>query len=307
MRVAIAQYAPRWFDLAASLDRLEEITRRAANEGAKLVVFGETWLSGYPAWLDISPNVAIWDHEPTKEVFVRMRESSIVVGGASTKRLSKLCAELGVALVLGANERIETGPGNGTIYNALLMFDETGKLVWHRRKLVPTHTERIVWGHGDGHDLKSATAHGARVGGLICWEHWMPLTRQAMHEAGEDIHVAVWPWGNERHQLASRHYAFEGRCFVLAAGLILERADLPAELSYEGDQELILRGGSAVVGPDGKYVVEPVFDREELIVCELDLRHVERERMTLDVTGHYSRPDVFRFEVNRERRGGSED
>jgi nitrilase len=305
MRVAIAQYAPVWFDLEPSLDRLETIARQAASEQANLVVFGESWLSGYPAFLDHASNVAVWDHEPTKEVFARMRSSSVVVGGPTTERLAALCAELRIGMMVGANERVAEGPGNGTLYNALLLFDESGQLVVHRRKLVPTHTERIVWGPGDGDDLASANVHGARVGGLICWEHWMPLARQAMHEAGEDVHVAVWPWGNDKHQLASRHYAFEGRCFVLAAGQILRRGDLPSELSYVGtgsDDDFVLRGGSAVIAPNGDYLVEPVFDREELVIADLDLQHRQRETMTLDVTGHYARPDVFRFEVTGKRR-----
>ena len=132
----------------------------------------------------------------------------------------------------------------------------------------------------------------------------MPLARQALHVAGEQLHVALWPWGNEMHQLASRHYAFEGRCFVLVSGLIMPASDLPSELGPPRlDGTLALRGGSAIIGPDGCYVVEPVVDREELIVAELDLAFVDRERMTLDVSGHYHRPDLFRFELLRGSRG----
>jgi len=136
---------------------------------------------------------------------------------------------------------------------------------------------------------------------LICWEHWMPLARMAMHNSGEHIHVAVWPTVHELHQLASRHYAFEGRCFVLAVGLIMPAADLPRELPRavplrSGDDRWIERGGSAIIGPDSHYVVEPVFNREELIVADLDFMQIDREAMTLDVSGHYARPDLFRFE-----------
>jgi predicted amidohydrolase len=308
-RVAIAQHAPVYLDVQASMQRAEQLMRQAAAEGAQLVVFGEAWLAGYPAWLDHCSSAALWDHEATKQVFARTRKNSIVVGGPETRQLAALSGELGLALVMGANERVVSGPGNGTLYNALLFFDETGSLVLHRRKLVPTHGERLVWGPGDAADLRSAATAAGRVGGLICWEHWMPLARQALHQAGEQIHVAVWPWGNETHQLASRHYAFEGRCFVIAAGMLMRAGDLPAELvpaePWRDPEELLLRGGSAVIGPDGQYVVEPLLDREQLIVVDLDLEAVERERMTLDVAGHYARPDLFRFEVaGVGRRGG---
>ena len=233
-----------------------------------------------------------------------MRASSVVVGGAETERLAALCKELVLSLVIGVNERVEVGPGNGTLYNALLIFDASGTLQVHRRKLVPTHTERLVWGRGDGRDLTSVATGAGRVGAMICWEHWMPLARQAMHEAGEQVHVALWPWGNEAHQLASRHYAFEGRCIVLSVGLIMPTSDVPAGLKIPDDAgELLLRGGSAVIGPRGEYVIEPVLDREELIIAEIDLESVDRERMTLDVAGHYARPDVFSFSVSSDRPG----
>lgn len=152
--------------------------------------------------------------------------------------------------------------------------------------------------------LESVATPSGRVGGLICWEHWMPLARQALHNAGEDIHVAVWPTGHEMHQIASRHYAFEPRCFVLAAGLVMRVKDLPPGLHAstevaENPDAFLLRGRSAIIGPDGKYVVEPVYDEETIVTAELDLNAVDQEKMTLDVSGHYSRPDVFTFGVGK--------
>ena len=156
----------------------------------------------------------------------------------------------------------------------------------------------MVWGQGDGANLKAVDTSVGRVGGLICWEHWMPLARQVLHDSGEQIHIAVWPTVHEMHQIASRHYAFEGRCFVLAAGLLMRVRDLPDQLAVPADlsdkpDHLLLRGGSAVVGPDGSYIVEPVFDEESMIVAELDMTAIDKERMTLDVSGHYQRADLF--------------
>jgi predicted amidohydrolase len=224
-----------------------------------------------------------------------LRQNSISIDGPEVKALGRAARELGIGVVIGINERVDQGPGQGTLYNSLLTFTPEGGLANHHRKLVPTFTERMVWGNGDGGGLSSVSVAGARVGGLICWEHWMPLARTAMHQAGEHIHVAVWPTANEIAQLASRHYAFEGRCFVLAVGLMMRTSDLPPDLPHNLSSEWAIRGGSAIIAPNASYVVEPIYDREELIVADLDLGMIDRESMALDVTGHYSRPDIFTF------------
>jgi nitrilase len=295
VRVAIAQAAPVYHNKAASLAKALELIQRAASQGATLIAFGETWIPGYPVWLDICPNAALWNHEPTKEVFAELRENSIAIDGPEVAQMSKIARELQIGIVIGINERVEQGPGSKTLYNSLLTFSPDGRLANHHPKLVPTFTERLVWGNGDGRGLKSVDVGQVRVGGLICWEHWMPLARMAMHQAGEHIHVAVWPTVNEVAQLASRHYAFEGRCFVMAVGLMMPASDVPHQLSHNVTDKWVERGGSCIVAPDSTYIVEPVFDRDELIVADLDLAMIDRESMNLDVTGHYSRPDVFRF------------
>jgi nitrilase len=163
---------------------------------------------------------------------------------------------------------------------------------------MPTYTERMIWGQGDGKSLHAVgTAYG-RIGGLICWEHWMPLARQVLHESGEDIHVAAWPQVKEMNLVASRHYAFEGRCFVVACGSTMTAAELPSELEpvetlVRNSDSLVLRGGSAIIGPDGDLIAGPVYDEETILTAELDLSRITKAQLTLDVTGHYSRPDVF--------------
>ncbi|MEK6768810.1 MAG: carbon-nitrogen hydrolase family protein [Gemmatimonadota bacterium] len=297
VRVAAVQAAAAFLDLAGTLDRTEEWARRAAAEGAKIIAFPETWLPGYPAWLDSSPEAAVWAHAGAKAVFARLMENAVVVPSASTERLATLARELGVTLVLGAHER-----AGRTLYNALLTFGPDGSLLNHHRKLMPTYSEKLVWGIGDGHGLRAVDTGLARVGGLVCWEHWMPLARQAMHDAGEEIHVAVWPGVPEMHQVASRHYAFEGRCFVIAVGSILRLCEMPAELPpvekyANSPRGLMLAGGSAIIAPDGRYLAGPVYDEETVVTADCDLSEIAKESQTLDVSGHYSRRDVLELVV----------
>jgi predicted amidohydrolase len=230
-------------------------------------------------------------------VFQRLFENAVEVPGPVTERIGELARTLGLTLVVGIHER-----AGRTLYNTLLTFGPDGALVARHRKLMPTYHERMIWGWGDGGGLAAVAVGGAQIGGLICWEHWMPLTRQALHDSGEEIHVAAWPGVSDMHQVASRHYAFEGRCFVIAVGSILRVRDMPPELPLRPQKAsdpdgLLYRGGSAVIAPSGRYLAGPVYDEETLVVADCDLGEITRESMTLDVSGHYSRPDVFQFKV----------
>ena len=307
VKIAIVQENPVQENLAACLSRTIELIEEAAGKGADLVVFGETWLPGYPAWLDYCPEVAFWNHEPTKQVFTWMHQNGVEVPGPVTERLGALARKHQLALVIGVNEVIRTGAGQGTMYNSLLIFNEQGELANHHRKLMPTYTEKLLHGLGDGNGLKSVDTAFGKLGALICWEHWMPLTRQALHESGEHIHIALWPKVHELHQVASRHYAFEGRCFVIAVGQIMRVKDLPKVLALPDNlkdqpDHLLLDGGSCVIGPDGHYLLEPQFAQTGLFMVEIErLDRLIGERMTLDTTGHYNRKDVFQLSINRDR------
>lgn len=288
-------------DLASGLERVADGVAQAASLGARLVVFPETFLPGYPAWLDVCRDAGLWDHTPVKQAFRRMAEESVVVPGPASERLGALAREHGITLVIGVSERISAGPARGTLYNALLTYGPNGSLLNHHRKLMPTYTERLVWGLGDGAGVRAVETPVGRIGGLICWEHWMPLTRQALHESGEDIHVAVWPTVKEMNLIACRQYAFEGRCWVVACGAIMLASALPQGLEanpdrVSGPDAFLLRGGSAVIAPDGTVVAGPVFDSVTILAAEVSLERIREENMSLDVTGHYSRPDVFRLE-----------
>lgn len=304
-RLAVVQIeAPA--NLADGLDAIERGTREAAEAGAQLVAFGETVLPGYPAWLDVCRDVGLWDHPPVKAAHRAMAANAVVIPGPAADRLSRIAAEAAVTLVVGVVERVDAGPGSGTLYNTLLTFDSAGRLANHHRKLVPTYTERLVWGPGDAAGVHAVETAVGRVGGLICWEHWMPLARQALHESGEDIHVAAWPTVKEMNLVASRQYAFEGRCYVLATASVMRAAALPDGLEpapdrVPGPDALVLRGGSAIIAPDGDVLAGPVHDEPTILLADVDPGRIREERMNLDVTGHYARPDCFQL---RRVRGG---
>lgn len=308
-RVAVVQAAPVFLDLEGCMEKAHGLIREAASRGAELVAFPEAWIPGYPAWLDSCRDAALWDHEPTKNVFARLMENSVVVPSSHTQALASLSREFGIVLSIGVNERVKEGPGHGTLYNSNLVFNSDGALVNCHRKIMPTFTERMIWGMGDGISLQAANTSSGRVGALICWEHWMPLARQVLHLSREDVHIAAWPWVKEMNLVASRHYAFEGRCFVVACGGILRARDLPQELEPRESlrlqpDALVLRGGSAIVAPDGKVLAGPIFDEETILTADLDFSSITRESLTLDVTGHYSRPDVFDLRLKSEKLAG---
>lgn len=309
VRAAIvqAEVAPT---LDAGLTLTRALVAEAAGRGARLVVFPETWLPGYPAWLDVCRDTALWDHPPVKAAYGRLADESVDVLGASGAALAEIARGAGVTLVVGVSERVAAGPGRGTLYNALLVYGPDGALLTHHRKLMPTYTEKMVWGTGDADGIHGADTPAGRVGGLICWEHWMPLARQALHESGEDIHAALWPTVLDRHQLASRQYAFEGRCYVLAAGSLMRASALPSGLDphpdrVAGPDQWVLRGGSAIIAPDGEYLVEPIFGERAVLVADLDLARVREESMTMDVGGHYARPDCLELRVHARGRVGA--
>lgn len=308
VKAAVIQAAPVYLDLHGSVDKALALIADAAARGAELIVFPETWLPGYPAWLDCCRDVALWDHEGVKKVFARLAENSVAVPGPVTEIFSHAAREHQTAINISVHERVPSGAGRGTLYNTMLTFGTDGALLNAHRKLMPTYTERMIWGMGDGSGLKAVETAGCRVGGLICWEHWMPLARYALHASGEDIHIAAWPQVKEMNLVASRHYAFEGRCFVIAAGAVMRAGELPSELepidSLKGNADaLVLNGGSAIIAPDGSLIVGPVFDEETILVAELDLSRIREESLTLDVTGHYSRPDVFDFSLKPKSEG----
>ena len=302
VKVAAIQAAPVFLELERSLSKALSLINEAASRGAKLVVFPETWLPGYPAWLDCCRDLALWDHEPTKKVFARLMENSVVVPGPVTEALAAAAREHGVVINISVHERVVEGAGRGTLYNTMLTYGEDGVLLNRHRKIMPTYTERMIWGQGDGSSLRAVETGIGKIGGLICWEHWMPLARQVLHQSVEDIHIAAWPQVKEMNLIASRHYAFEGRCFVIACGSVMRAEELPAELEpieslKQRPDSFVLNGGTAIIAPDGSLLAGPVFEEEVILTADLDLSRIAEESMALDVTGHYSRPDIFEVKL----------
>jgi len=304
MKVAIVQIPPIWNDIDKSIEKMGDILLTSKEKGADLVVFGENWLCGYPAWLDHCQDVGRWDSKPIKEVWSTMYRNALDVKGSSFQRVAKKVAQADLYVVLGCNELIRGGKGNGTLYNTVLTLGPSGSILNHHRKLIPTYTERLVHGQGDGYGLKAVDTPFGRVGALICWEHWMPMARQTMHDQGETVHIALWPSVRERHLLASRSYAFEGRTHVIAVGQMLLKEDCPLPIAPDAQMpegKWMLEGGSCLIGPDGALLTDPAFGIEEIIIVELNLEEAVGEKMNLAVSGHYQRDDVFVLSVNKAR------
>ncbi len=195
--------------------------RQAVGEGADLLVFGETCFCGYPAWLDSCQEAALWEAPVTRDLFARMHQQALSIESEGFAQLQTLAKKHEVELVFGANEKVVSGPGQGSLFNSLFIIDRKGSMVLHHRKFMPTFTEKLLYALGDAEGLHSVSTHWGKLSALICWEHWMLLTRQALHDSGEHIHIALWPAVKDIHQLASRHYATGGRCYVIAVGQIL--------------------------------------------------------------------------------------
>lgn len=308
-RAAIVQARPAPLDIDAGARAAVGHVEAALEAGARLIAFGETFLGGYPIWLDEAPGAALWDHAGAKALHAILLRQAIVAGDARLAPIQSLCDKAGAIVAIGAHERVRS-----SLYNTLFILTPHAPPLVHR-KLTPTHGERLIWARGDGSTLGVAETPAGPVGGLICWEHWMPLARAAMHHQGEAIHIAQWPTVRETYLVASRHYAFEGRCFVLAAGTVMWREDLFAGLDAVGGdaaaRELLSAlpsgqlqfGGSAIIGPDAA-VLAAAGDGEEMVTAQLDLTRRLEELAALDADGHYARPDVFELRVDTRSRQG---
>jgi nitrilase len=309
MRVAAAQAHPAWLDPARGTELVTDWLARAAAEEVELLAFGETFLSGYPAWVSTTGGARFEDAKQ-KRAYAAYLDAAVELEGPELARVAAAVAEHGVFAYLGITER-GTGPATGTVFATLVAIDPAAGIVSAHRKLRPTYEERLVWGPGDGHGLRvHALPSGWRVGGLNCWENWMPLARTALYAGGEDLHVSSWPGSTRLTGDITRFVAREGRVFSLAAGGLLTLDDVPTdfplydELAEAGGVHQ--DGGSAVAAPDGRWIVEPVADTEQLVVADLDLTEVRAERQNFDPTGHYARPDVLHLTVDRRRLAGVE-
>jgi nitrilase len=297
VKVACVQAEPAILDREATLDRLEQLAAEAAGNGAELVVFPETFIPVYPSsrW---AKAFAGWQDDGAKRVFAQIAQNSIAVGSPSERRIAAAAQELGVWLVTGVNEVESERPG--TIYNSLLYHSPAGELVLHHRKLVPTNHERLVWGQGDGRGLHAVETGFGRIGGLICWENYMPLARFALYESGVEIYVASTADDGDAWQATLVHIARESRAYVVSPCHFQRASSYPADFPLASELEgagLLGRGGSAILAPDGSYLAGPLYDDEGILYADLDPPALLAERQRFDPVGHYNRPDVLQLTV----------
>lgn len=309
IKAAVVQAAPLPIAITAGIDRLAGQLRAALDTGARVIAFGETFLGGYPLWLDEAPGAALWDQRGTQALHGLLLAEAIRDADPRLEPVQALVDASGAWVSVGGYERVRS-----TLKNTQFLFRPGAPPVRHR-KLVPTHGERLIWGRGDGSTLETHDAGWGRIGQSICWEHWMPLVRATLHHAGETVHVSAWPTVRDVHLLASRHYAFEGRCFVLAAGTIQTRDEVLEGLARAGgdaDAEALLKampegvlqsGGSAIIAPDATLLALAEGE-ETLLTADLELAAIGRALAALDVDGHYSRPDIFELRVDRRPQPG---
>jgi len=300
VKVAVVQSAPVLFDKQSAMDKISSSSREAAAQGAELIVFPEVFLPGYPRGLSFGARVGSRTAEGRQD-WQRYWNSAIDVPGEEVAVMGELARELGVYLIVGIVERDQSF-SRGTLYNTILYIGPSGELLGKHRKLVPTGSERLLWGQGDGSTLTVIDTPFGRIGGLICWENYMPLARTAMYAQGIDIYIAPTADARDTWQSTIRHIACEGRCFVLSSNQYVTKSTYPPDLAYyddlQNDAEILSPGGSAIVGPLGDYVAQPLYNEEGILIATLDLSEVVQSRFDFDVVGHYSRPDVFQLVVN---------
>ncbi len=304
LRVAMAQLAPVWLDKNKSLDLVCSGIEEAAIEKAELLVFGEAFLPGYPFWLAYTDGAA-WDRAVNKELHAHYARNAICIEEGDLDAVTQLARKYEMAIYLGIIER-PTDRGGHSLYCSLVYIDQSGTIRSVHRKLQPTYDERLTWAPGDGHGLQTHRLKAFTLGGLNCWENWMPLVRAALYGLGEDLHVAVWPGSDHNTEDITRFIARESRSYVISVGALMRNKDFPAETPHlqsilDKAPAILANGGSCIAGPDGEWIISPVIDKEGIIYEELDFNRVLEERQNFDPSGHYSRPDVTRLILNRER------
>lgn len=299
---ACVQVQPVIFDRDATIEKIDALAREAASAGASLVVLPEAFVPVYPSsvW---AKALAGWADPRAKAAFALLARESVEIPGPAADRLGEIAKTHGVWLVTGVTELDPVRPG--TLYNTLLYHAPDGRLALHHRKLVPTNHERLVWGPGDGRGLEAIDAGFGRIGGLICWENYMPLARFALYESGVEVYIASTADDADAWQATLVHIARESRAFVIAAAHFQRASGYPESfpLRPELDEvDVIGRGGSAILAPDGSYLAGPLFDEEGILYAELDPARLFEERQRFDPAGHYHRPDILELTVRNAAR-----
>lgn len=304
LTVAAVQMAPIWLDRDRTVAKVVDRLHEAARGGAQLVTFGEALVPGYPFWIERTDG-ARFESAIQKSLHAHYLDQAVQVEAGHLAPVTEAARALGTAVVLGCIER-PADRGGHSVYASLVYIDASGTIRSVHRKLMPTYEERLSWSPGDGHGLRTHRLGAFTVGGLNCWENWMPLARTALYAQGEDLHVAIWPGGMHNTGDITRFIAREGRSYVISVSGIMRRSDISdslphADLLRETASDVMASGGTCIAAPDGTWVAEPLANEERVIIATLDHQRVREERQNFDAVGHYARPDVLQLVVNRER------
>ena len=302
IKVAVVQAAPVLFDREATVEKACGLIKQAAEQGAQLILFPEAFIPAYPRGLAFG--TVVGSRSPVgRRIWQRYWENTVEVPGPTTLRLGQAAKEANVYLAIGVIER-DAARSTGTVYCTLLYFGTDGRLLGKHQKLKPTAGERLIWGEGDGSTLTVIQTEIGRIGGLICWENYMPLARMAIYDKGVELYLAPTADARDTWQATLRHIACEGRCFVLGCNQYMTKEMYPDDLKelkeLDEQPEIMCRGGSAIISPLGKVLAGPLYDQEGILFADLDLGAIARSKFDFDVVGHYARPDVFQLTVNEK-------
>lgn len=296
IKVAVVQAAPIIFDKKKTVAKVVSLIQACADHEANLILFPESFIPAYPRGLDFGAVVGSRTSEG-RRLWQRYSENAIEIPGAETDTIGKAVRAAGAFTAIGITERDKI---SGSLYCSIVYFDKNGHVSGKHRKLKPTGTERLIWGEGDGSTLTTFDLGFAKVGGLICWENFMPEARLAMYKKGIEIYLAPTADARKSWQNTMRHIAMEGRCFVLGCNQYVKKTDYPDDLKplLENQPETMSAGGSVIVSPMGEVLAGPSWNKEEILFSDLDLTEITRAKMDFDPIGHYARPDVFHLKIN---------
>ena len=304
LNVGFAQIAPVWLDRERTLEKVVAAAQEAAQQGCRLVAFGESLIPGYPFWLERTGGARFNDARQ-KEMHAHYMDQAVQIEAGHLDPLCAVASANEMAIIVGVIDR-PSDRGGHSLYCTLVHISGQGEIINTHRKLMPTYEERLTWSPGDGHGLRVNRVGAFTVGGLNCWENWMPLPRAALYAQGEDMHVAIWPGSQRNTEDITRFIAKEARSYVLSVSGLMRPTDFPPDTPFladilENSPDFLANGGSCLAAPDGSWVIAPVVGQEAIVQAAIDHRRVREERQNFDPAGHYARPDVTQLIVNRER------
>ncbi|MFT4928140.1 MAG: nitrilase [Phenylobacterium sp.] len=305
LKVGLAQITPVWLNRDATLAKVIDYIGQAKAQGVELIVFGEALVPGYPFWPELTDG-ARFNAQDQKEIYAHYADQAVQIEAGHLDDVCSAAKQNHMAVYLGIIERAQNRGGH-SLYCTMVYIDQTGKIGSVHRKLMPTYDERLNWSSGDGHGLRVHSLGAFTVGGLNCWENWMPLPRAALYGQGEDLHVAIWPGSKRNTDDITRFMAKEGRSFVISVSGMMRAQNLTGDIPHIDEMkancqvDFLANGGSCLAGPDGEWIIEPQCQQEGLFTATIDHTKVREERQSFDPVGHYSRPDVTKLTVDRRR------